>query len=104
MGQLPPPRREQALLRLPQLLPVVASDAMAAEEVPAAELVTDQATVLGAPLGRPRRGEVSLARRGRGDPIPIPRSPHPLAVGGHRNRTGHHPAGDRRCLTSVTIG
>ena len=57
MGQLPPPRREQALLRLPQLLPVVASHAMAAQEVPAADLETDQATVLGARLDRPRRRE-----------------------------------------------
>ena len=51
LDQLPSSRREQALLRVSQLLPVVASHAMAAQEVPAADLETDQATVLGASNG-----------------------------------------------------
>ena len=88
----------QALLRVSQLLPVVASDPLAAQEVPAADLETDQATVLGAQLDQPRRHEARVARRGAGDPIPLSRPPDPLAVGGdHRNRTGHHPPENRRC-------
>ena len=82
LDQLPPPCREQALLRVSQPLPVVASDPLAAQEVPAADLETDQATMLGAPLDQPRRHEARLARRGAGDPIPLSRPPHPLAVGG----------------------
>jgi Group II intron, maturase-specific domain len=34
---------------------------------------------------------------------PLPRPPDHLAVGDPRNRPGHHPAGDRRCLTSTHI-
>ena len=56
MDQLLPPRREHALLRLPQLLPVVAGHAMAAQEVPAADLETDQATVLGTEWTGPEGG------------------------------------------------
>src|SRR5215216_446228 len=78
MGQLLSPRREQPLFRVSQPLPVVARDPLAAQEVPAADLETDQATVLGAPLDQPRRHEASLARRGLRDPIPLPRSQHPL--------------------------
>jgi group II intron reverse transcriptase/maturase len=98
MGQLLPPRREQPLLCLSQPLPVVAGDPLAAQEVPAVDLETDQATVLGAPLDQPRRHEGRLARRGCGDPISLSRRPHPLAMGGHRNRPSHHSTGNRRCL------
>ena len=59
---LPSPCREQALLRLSQLLPVVASDQVAPRQAPAADLETDQATVLGAPLDQPRRHEARVAR------------------------------------------
>ncbi len=75
MGQLLSPRREQPMLRVSQPLPVVARDPLAAQEVPAADLETDQATVLGAPLDQPRRHEARLARRGPGDPIPLSRPP-----------------------------
>ena len=77
---------------------------MAAQEVRAADLETDQATVLGAPLDQPRRHEARLARRGTRDPIPLSRPQHPPAVGGHRTRPSHHSTGNRRCLISVTIG
>jgi len=53
LDQLPPSQRGEALLRVSQLLPVVASDPLAAQEVPAADLETDQATVLGARLDQP---------------------------------------------------
>ena len=89
-------------LRVPEPLPVVAGDPLAAQEVPAADLETDQATVLGAPLDQPRRHEARLARRGSGDPISLSRPPHPLAVGGHRNRPSHHSTGNRRCLKPAT--
>jgi hypothetical protein len=98
MGQLLSPRCEQPLLRLLEPLRVVAGDPVAAQEVPAADLETDQATVLGAPLDRPRGREARLARRGSGDPISLSRPPHPLAVGGYRNRSSHHSTGSRRCL------
>ncbi len=79
---------------------VVASDPLATQEVPAADLETAQTTMLGAPLDQPRRHEARVARRGPGDPIPLSRPPDPLALGGdHRNRTGHHPAGHRQCIT-----
>src|SRR6516164_10482207 len=77
---------------------------MAAQEVRAADLEADQATVLGAPLDQPRRHEARLARRGTRDPISLSGSQHPLAVGGHRNRPSHHSTGNRRCVISVTIG
>ena len=51
--QLPPPRRVQTLLQLPRPLPLVANDAVAAQETPAADLETDQATVLGASMDKP---------------------------------------------------
>ena len=93
---------KQPLFRVSQPLPVVARDPLAAQEVPAADLQTDQATVLGAPLDQPRRHEASLARRGPRDPIPLSRSPDPLAVGGHRNRPSHHPAANRRRMTTTS--
>jgi hypothetical protein len=64
MGQLLSPRREQPLLCVSQPLPVVADDPLAAQEATAADLETDQATVLGAQLDRPQRREARLARRG----------------------------------------
>jgi AAA ATPase domain len=105
LGQLPSPRREQPLLRLPQPLPVVAGDPLAAQEVPAADLETDQATVLGAPLDQPGRHEARVARRGTRDPIPLSRPQHPLTMGdGPRHRPSHHSAGNRHCITNATIG
>ena len=75
----PPPRRDQALLQLSRPLPLVASDAVAAQEAPAADLETDQAKVLGAPLARPDGtrlhwpGQVPVTRyRYRGHRIPAP--------------------------------
>ena len=95
-ANLPPSQRGQALLCVSQPLPVVASDPLATQEVPAADLETDQATMLGAPLDQPRRHKARVARRGPGDPIPLSRPPDPLTMGSeHRNRTGHHPAGHR---------
>ena len=50
----------------------------------------------------PRRHEARVARRGPGDPISLSRPPDPLAVGGERrNRTGHHPTGDRHRMKSA---
>src|SRR6266511_1752342 len=72
LDQLPPPRREQALLRLPQPLPVVASGALAAQDVPASDLETDQAAVLATHMERCQRREARLARRGRDNPLPLP--------------------------------
>src|SRR5207245_10038676 len=80
LSQTPPPRREQALLRLSQPLPVVASGALAAQEVPASDLETDQAAVLGTHMERRQRREARLARRGRDNPLPLPGLPHSLAV------------------------
>ena len=79
--------------------PLLPSHPLASQEVPAPDLETDQASVLGTRLDQPRRQKASLARRGPGDALS--RTPQPLAVGGPRNRPGHHPAGDRRCLTSI---
>ena len=86
LDQLPPPQRGEALLRIPQLLPVVASDPLATQEVPAADLETDQATMLGTQLDQPRRHKARLARRGTSDPLPLSRPPHPIAVGGTPNQ------------------
>jgi RNA-directed DNA polymerase len=104
LDQLPPPRHKQPLLRLSQPLPVAESDPVAAQEARAADLDTDQATVLGAQLDQPRRHEACLARRGTSDPISLSRPQHPLAVGGHRNKPSHHSTGNRCYVTSATIG
>ncbi|MEA2495366.1 MAG: RNA-directed polymerase, partial [Thermoleophilaceae bacterium] len=41
---------------------------------------------------------LAWARRGSGDPISLSRPPHPLALGGHRNRPSHHSTGNRRYM------
>src|SRR6266508_835673 len=100
LDQLPPSRREYALLRLSQPLPVVASGALAAQEAPASDLETDQAAVLATHVERRQRREARLARRGRSDPLPLPGSPHPLAVERHANKPGPPNGRGRSCLTS----
>ncbi len=75
-------------------------DPLATQEVPATDLETAQATVLGARLDQPQRHEARVARRGPGDAISLSRPPDSLAMGdSHQNRTGHHPAGGHRCLS-----
>jgi hypothetical protein len=62
LDQLPPPRREQALLQLRRPLPVVAGDALAAQEARAVDLVRFG----GREASKPPR--VSAARRLASDP------------------------------------
>ena len=93
----------QALLRVSQLLPVVASHPLATQQVPATDLETDQATMLGTQLDQPQGTRLAWPAE-----VPVTRyryrgHQHPLTVGGnHRNRPSHHPAGYRRCLNPAS--
>jgi hypothetical protein len=103
LDQLPPPRRGQALLQLSRPLSLVAGDAVAAQEAPAADLETDQAKVLGAPLDQPGRHQALLARPSAGDPLPLQGTPNPNAVGNSRTTPRHHPDGAPPSRSSTMI-